>query len=56
MLNVFDGPGPSRGRTRAYGLTPRSRAHQTYRGELLAIIAPGNLASQNVAGKLGFTF
>ncbi len=33
-----------------------ARAHQTYRGELLAIIAPDNLASQNVAGKLGFTF
>ena len=33
-----------------------ARAHQTYRGELLAIIAPENLASQNVAGKLGFRF
>jgi RimJ/RimL family protein N-acetyltransferase len=31
-------------------------AQQTYRGELLAIIAPGNLASQNVAAKLGFAF
>jgi RimJ/RimL family protein N-acetyltransferase len=33
-----------------------ARAHQTYTGELLAIIAPGNLASQNVCRKLGFTF
>ena len=33
-----------------------ARAHQTYRGELLAIIAPENLASQHVAGKLGFRF
>jgi RimJ/RimL family protein N-acetyltransferase len=33
-----------------------ARAHQSYRGELLAIIAPGNVASQNVGGKLGFTF
>lgn len=32
------------------------KAHQTYAGELLAIIAPENLASQNVAHKLGFTF
>jgi len=31
-------------------------AHQTYSGELLAIIAPENLASQNVGRKLGFTF
>jgi len=31
-------------------------AHQTYAGELLAIIAPENLASQNVCRKLGFTF
>jgi|SRR5215469_1482096 len=31
-------------------------AHQTYAGDLLAIIAPENLASQNVAAKLGFTF
>ena len=31
-------------------------AGRTYTGELLAIIAPGNLASQNVGGKLGFTF
>ena len=31
-------------------------AHQTYAGELLAIIAPENLASQNVCNKLGFTF
>ena len=31
-------------------------AQQTYRGELLAIIAPENLASQNVSGKLGFRF
>ena len=33
-----------------------TRAHQTYAGELLAIIAPDNLASQNVCHKLGFTF
>jgi len=33
-----------------------ARAHQTYTGELLAIIAPKNLASQNVCHKLGFTF
>lgn len=33
-----------------------AKAHQTYAGELLAIIAPENLASQNVCRKLGFTF
>ena len=33
-----------------------ARAQQTYMGELLAIIAPENLASQNVCRKLGFTF
>jgi RimJ/RimL family protein N-acetyltransferase len=33
-----------------------SRARQTRPGELLAIIAPENLASQNVGRKLGFTF
>jgi RimJ/RimL family protein N-acetyltransferase len=33
-----------------------AKAHQTYVGELLAIIAPENLASQNVCHKLGFTF
>ena len=33
-----------------------ARAQQSYRGELLAIIASENLASQNVAGKLGFRF
>ena len=32
-----------------------ARAHQTYTGQLLAIIAPDNLASQNVCRKLGFT-
>ena len=32
------------------------KAQQTYAGELLAIIAPENLASQNVWRKLGFTF
>jgi RimJ/RimL family protein N-acetyltransferase len=32
------------------------QARQTYAGELLAIIAPENLASQNVARNLGFTF
>lgn len=31
-------------------------ARQTYRGELLAIIHPDNLASQNVCRKLGFAF
>jgi RimJ/RimL family protein N-acetyltransferase len=31
-------------------------AHRSYSGELLAIIAPENLASQNVCRKLGFTF
>ncbi|WP_158292971.1 MULTISPECIES: GNAT family N-acetyltransferase [Kribbella] len=33
-----------------------AKAHQSYAGELLAIIAPENLASQNVCRKLGFTF
>jgi RimJ/RimL family protein N-acetyltransferase len=33
-----------------------AKAHRTYEGELLAIIAPENLASQNVCRKLGFTF
>jgi RimJ/RimL family protein N-acetyltransferase len=33
-----------------------AKAHQTYAGELLAIIAPENRASQNVCRKLGFTF
>lgn len=33
-----------------------AKAHRTYTGELLAIIAPENLASQNVCHKLGFTF
>jgi RimJ/RimL family protein N-acetyltransferase len=33
-----------------------ARAHQTYAGDLLAIIAPENHASQNVCRKLGFTF
>ncbi len=33
-----------------------ARAHQTYAGEVLAIIAPDNLASQNVCRKLGFSF
>jgi RimJ/RimL family protein N-acetyltransferase len=33
-----------------------AKAHQTYTGELLAIIAPDNLPSQNVCRKLGFTF
>lgn len=32
------------------------RARQTHAGELLAMIAPENLASQNVCHKLGFTF
>jgi RimJ/RimL family protein N-acetyltransferase len=33
-----------------------AKAHQTYADELLAIIDPDNLASQNVCRKLGFTF
>jgi RimJ/RimL family protein N-acetyltransferase len=33
-----------------------ARARRTYAGELLAIIAPDNLASQNVCRKLGFAF
>jgi RimJ/RimL family protein N-acetyltransferase len=33
-----------------------AKAHQAYAGELLAIIAPENLASRNVCRKLGFTF
>jgi RimJ/RimL family protein N-acetyltransferase len=33
-----------------------ARAHQTYAGDLLAIMAPENLASRNVCRKLGFTF
>lgn len=33
-----------------------AKAHQNYAGELLAIIAPENPASQNVCQKLGFTF
>lgn len=33
-----------------------ARAHQTYTGDLLAIIAPENRASQNVCRKLGFNF
>jgi RimJ/RimL family protein N-acetyltransferase len=32
-----------------------AKAHQMYAGELLAIIAPENRASQNVCRKLGFT-
>jgi RimJ/RimL family protein N-acetyltransferase len=32
-----------------------TKARQTYAGELLAIIAPENLASRNVCRKLGFT-
>ncbi|TDP89965.1 GNAT family N-acetyltransferase [Labedaea rhizosphaerae] len=31
-------------------------ARRTYEGELLAVIAPDNVASQKVIGKLGFTF
>jgi RimJ/RimL family protein N-acetyltransferase len=33
-----------------------AKAHQVYAGELLAIIDPENLASQNVCRKLGFIF
>jgi RimJ/RimL family protein N-acetyltransferase len=33
-----------------------AKARRTYAGELLAIIDPGNLASQNVGRKLGFSY
>jgi RimJ/RimL family protein N-acetyltransferase len=33
-----------------------AKAHQTYDGELLCIIAPENARSQNVCRKLGFAF
>jgi RimJ/RimL family protein N-acetyltransferase len=33
-----------------------AKARRTYAGELMAIIDPENLASQNVCRKLGFTF
>jgi RimJ/RimL family protein N-acetyltransferase len=33
-----------------------AKARRIFEGELPAIIAPENLASQNVCGKLGFTF
>lgn len=33
-----------------------AKAHHAYAGELLAIVAPENLASQKVCRKLGFTF
>jgi RimJ/RimL family protein N-acetyltransferase len=33
-----------------------AKAHRTYAGELLCLIAPDNLASQNVCRKLGFRF
>jgi RimJ/RimL family protein N-acetyltransferase len=33
-----------------------ANAHRSYTGELLCIIAPENLASQNVCHKLGFSF
>jgi RimJ/RimL family protein N-acetyltransferase len=33
-----------------------ARAGETFQGQLLAMIDPRNQASQNVAGKLGFTF
>lgn len=33
-----------------------AKARQTHAGQLLAMIAPENLASQNVCHKLGFTF
>lgn len=33
-----------------------AKAHRTYAGELLCLIAPDNLPSQNVSRKLGFTF
>jgi RimJ/RimL family protein N-acetyltransferase len=33
-----------------------AKADESYRGEILAIIDPTNQPSQNVAGKLGFTF
>lgn len=38
------------------GLALMSSARETYQGELLAIIAPDNLPSQNVCRKLGFVF
>ena len=38
------------------GLALMSVARETYRGELLAIIAPHNLPSQNVCRKLGFVY
>ena len=33
-----------------------ARAHETFSGELLAMIDPANHASQNVSRKLGFAF
>jgi RimJ/RimL family protein N-acetyltransferase len=33
-----------------------AKAHQTYTGKVLAVIAPENFASQNVCRKLGFRF
>ncbi|MGH3095952.1 MAG: hypothetical protein ACRDMV_08130 [Streptosporangiales bacterium] len=33
-----------------------AKAHQTYAGELLVLIDPQNVASQNVCRELGFTF
>jgi RimJ/RimL family protein N-acetyltransferase len=33
-----------------------AEAHRTYAGELLAVVAPENPASQHVCRKLGFTF
>ena len=33
-----------------------TKAHRTYLGELLSVIAPDNIASQNVCRKLGFSF
>jgi RimJ/RimL family protein N-acetyltransferase len=49
-----------RARGRGYateaGLALLAKAHRTYSGELLAIIDLENVASQNVCGKLGFSF
>jgi RimJ/RimL family protein N-acetyltransferase len=48
----------SRGRGYAteVGRALLAKARRSYAGELLAIIAPENLASQNVCRKLGFAF
>ena len=45
-----------RGYATEAGQALMATAHRTYTGELLAIIAPENLASQRVCHILGFTF